>query len=53
MGRKFSGQNRNEDDVVNAENKLKHDERNQCDPYLGVGYPIHLLILLTVSGQPR
>ena len=39
--RQFSGQDGNEDDVVDAQDYFEHRERQQTDPDFGVGKPVH------------
>src|SRR5262249_41115124 len=35
----LSGENRNKDDVINAKNDLKTQERKECDPCLRIRQP--------------
>ena len=39
--RQLSGEDRDEDDVVDAENDLEHRQRDEADPDLWVGEPFH------------
>ena len=50
--REFGRENRNEDDVVDAEHDLEHRQRQQSDPCLGVGDPIHLPHLPSMVKKP-
>jgi hypothetical protein len=44
--RELPGEDRDEDDVVDAEDDLEHGEREQSDPRVWVGEPVHVVISL-------
>jgi hypothetical protein len=44
-GRQLSGEDRDEDDVVDAEDDLERRQRRQRNPDLRVGHPVHASLL--------
>ena len=41
LGRQLAGEDRDEDDVVDAEHDLEGGQREEADPGLRVGEPVH------------